>query len=288
MKVTPQTFQAFFFVIKSHGRFCKGNKDNTIPTGADTIQTDKEDTKNNKLRRNNIMRLNKYIAAAGICSRRKADELIANGNVKINGAVMKELGFDVKEGDQVQVNGRLIDGNVDKVYVLLNKPVGYITSMDDDKDRATVAELVSDIPERLFPVGRLDYNTSGLLIMTNDGELTYTLTHPRHEVYKTYVAKVAGVFSEKRASMLRRGVDIGGFVTAPAKVKVIKQMPRYAVVEIKIREGRNRQVRKMFAAVGNKVQELERTAIGEVRLGRMMEGHYRKLTKKEIEYLKSL
>lgn len=234
------------------------------------------------------MRLNKYIADAGICSRRKADELIGNGNVKVNGAVMKELGYQVEDSDLVSVNGKMIETAGKKVYVVVNKPLGYITSMDDDKGRATVAELVSDIPERLFPVGRLDYNTSGLLIMTNDGQLTYTLTHPKHEVYKTYIAKVAGVLSDARVSKLRKGVDIGGFITSPAKVKVIKQMPRHAIVEISIREGKNRQVRKMFAAVGNKVQELQRVAIGEIKLGRLMEGHYRKLNREEIEYLKKL
>lgn len=234
------------------------------------------------------MRINRYIAAAGVCSRRKADELIAGGNVRINGIVMREMGADVSEGDVVEVNGRIISAEIKHVYVAVNKPVGYITSMDDDRDRATVAELVADIPERLFPVGRLDYNTSGLLIMTNDGQMTYTLTHPKHEIYKTYVAKVSGVISDTRLARLRKGVDIGGFVTSPAKVKLIKQMPRYAVVEISIREGKNRQVRKMFAAVGNKVQELQRTAIGEIKLGRLMEGHYRKLTKQEIDYLKTL
>ena len=234
------------------------------------------------------MRLNKYIAAAGVCSRRKADELIANGNVRINGAVMKEMGYDVADGDTVQVNGRIISAASKKVYVAVNKPLGYITSMDDDRSRATVAELVADIPERLFPVGRLDYNTTGLLIMTNDGDLTYTLTHPKHEVWKTYIATVSGVISDNRIARLRKGVDIGGFVTSPAKVRVIKQMPRHAVVEISIHEGKNRQVRKMFAAVGNKVQELERVSIGDIRLGRLMTGHYRKLTREEIEYLKSL
>ena len=234
------------------------------------------------------MRLNKYIADAGICIRRKADELIKNGGVKVNGAVVREPGMQVEGGDVVQVNGKTIEGVGKKIYVAVNKPVGYITSMDDDRDRPTVAELVTDIPERLFPVGRLDYNTSGLLIMTNDGQLTYTLTHPKHEVYKTYIAKVAGVISEARIAKLRRGVDIGGFITSPARVKVIKQMPRHAIVEISIREGKNRQVRKMFAAVGNKVQQLERVAIGEIKLGRLMEGHYRKLNREEIEYLKGL
>ena len=234
------------------------------------------------------MRLNKYIAAAGVCSRRKADELIAAGNVKLNGAVVRQMGVVVQEGDKVTVNGKLIEPAEKKVYVALNKPLGFITTMEDDKGRATVAELVDDIPERLFPVGRLDYNTTGLLIMTNDGQLTYSLTHPKHEVWKTYVATVAGVLSDQKIARLRKGVDIGGFITSPARVKVIKQMPRHAEVEIQIHEGRNRQVRKMFAAVGNRVQTLRRTAIGDVKLGRLMEGHYRKLTKEEIEYLKSL
>lgn len=241
-----------------------------------------------QLKKGKDMRLNKYIADAGICSRRKADELIGNGNVKINGAVVKELGCKIEDGDKVEVNGKVIESAGKKVYVAVNKPLGYITSMDDDRDRPTVAQLVADIPERLFPVGRLDYNTSGLLIMTNDGQLTYTLTHPKHEVYKTYVAKVAGALSDTRLAKLRKGVDIGGFITSPAKVKVIKQMPRHAVVEISIREGKNRQVRKMFAAVGNKVQELKRVSIGDIKLGRLMEGHYRKLTREEIEYLKKL
>lgn len=234
------------------------------------------------------MRLNKYIASAGICSRRKADELIAAGNVKINGAVMREMGYDVQEGDQVSVNGRPIEAAEKKVYLALNKPLGCVTSMDDDRDRSTVADLVKDIPQRVFPVGRLDYNTTGLLLMTNDGDLAYRLTHPKHEIGKTYVALVSGVISDVRLNRLRRGVDIGGFVTSPAKVRVLKQNPHSTVVEITIHEGKNRQVRKMFNAVGNKVMKLERTAIGDIRLGHQLPGHWRKLTRQEIDYLKSL
>lgn len=233
------------------------------------------------------MRINKYIAQAGIASRRKADELIVNGNVKVNGAVMKEPGYDVQEGDKVTVNGRQIEGEEKKQYFLINKPLGVVTTVEDDKDRLTVMDVVKDVDARLFPVGRLDYNTSGALIMTNDGELAYRIAHPKHEVYKTYRAKVAGVLSNERAARLRRGVDIGGFKTAPAKVEIIKGMKGCTIVEISIREGRNRQVRKMFSAVGNPVQELERVSIGEVRLGHLKPGHYRKLTKEEIEYLKN-
>ena len=234
------------------------------------------------------MRLNKYIAHSGLASRRKADDLVFNGNVKINGVTCKEPGYDVKEGDVVEVNGSRIQTAEKLEYVLLNKPLGYITSVQDEHDRPVVTELVADVNARLFPVGRLDYNTSGLLIMTNDGDLAYRLTHPKHEVPKTYRARVSGTLSSARIAKLKKGVDIGGFVTSPAQVRIIKQGERSAIVEITIHEGKNRQVRKMFAAVGNKVQELERISLGEIQLGRLKEGHYRKLKREEIEYLKSL
>ncbi|MCI8348431.1 MAG: rRNA pseudouridine synthase [Firmicutes bacterium] len=233
------------------------------------------------------MRINKYIAQAGIASRRKADELITNGNVKVNGAVMKELGYDVKDGDDVQVNGTQVKNNRKLVYVLVNKPLGMITSAKDEKDRATVMELVQDIDERLFPVGRLDYNTTGALIMTNDGKLTYRITHPKHELEKTYRVLVKGVVSEEKVRRLRSGVDIGGYITKKAKVQIIKGGQKSTLVEVSIHEGKNRQVRKMFAAVGNPVQELERVAIGKIRLGHLRPGHYRKLTREEVEYLKN-
>lgn len=233
------------------------------------------------------MRINKYIAQSGLCSRRKADELIANGNVKVNGAAMKEPGYDVQDTDTVEVNGRRIEAAAAPVYVLINKPLGMVTTVSDDKERLTVMEVVKDIDARLFPVGRLDYNTSGALIMTNDGDLAYRLTHPKHEVYKTYRARVAGVLSAEKMARLRKGVDIGGFVTSRAKVSIIKGNQHSTIVEIAIHEGKNRQVRKMFAAVGNPVQELERVAIGEIRLGHLKPGHYRKLTREEIEYLKN-
>ena len=233
------------------------------------------------------MRLNKYIAQAGVASRRKADELIANGNVKINGQTVREMGVDVKEEDQVEVNGRSVKAAKKFVTIMFNKPKGFITSMADEKGRPMVTDLLSDIEERLFPVGRLDFNTSGLLLMTNDGDLAQRLMHPQHKVYKTYRARVSGHLSNEKVAKLAKGIDIGGFVTSPARVSIIKQGDRSAIVEIQIFEGRNRQVRKMFAAVGNKVMELERIAIGELRMGHLKEGHYRKLTPKEVEYLKN-
>lgn len=233
------------------------------------------------------MRLNKYIAQAGVASRRKADEFTLQGKVKINGAVMKEPGYDVTDTDVVEVNGHVVRHDSKKVYIMLNKPKGYITTADDEKERPTVMELVADIDERLFSIGRLDYNTSGMLLMTNDGDLAYKLSHPKHHIYKTYRARVTGQLSVERQIKLRNGVDIGGFITSKAEVKVIKQVERSAIVEIKIYEGKNRQVRKMFAAVGNKVMDLERIAIGDLYLGHLMQGHYRKLTQKEIEYLKN-
>ena len=232
------------------------------------------------------MRLNKYIASAGLASRRRADELIKDRKVKINGKILDEPGYIVEAGDVVEVNGNIIESAPKNVYIMLNKPKGYITSVMDDRDRLTVTDLVSDLDVRLFPVGRLDYNTSGMLLMTNDGEFAYQMTHPKHRIEKTYMARVAGAISDQRLVKLRRGVDIGGFITSPAKVKVIKQIGKSTLVEIIIHEGKNRQIRKMFASVGNKVIDLQRVAIGDLQLGHLKEGHYRKLTRQEVEYLK--
>jgi 23S rRNA pseudouridine2605 synthase len=231
------------------------------------------------------MRLNKYIAQAGAASRRQADELTRQGKVKINGAVMRTLGYDVQPGDVVTVDGKKLSPENRAVYILLNKPPGFVTTVSDERERPTVMELVNDIPERIYPVGRLDINTAGLLIMTNDGDFAARVTHPKHAVVKTYRARVAGVMSKERLAALRRGVDIGGYVTAPAGATLIRQSPNSALVELKIREGKNRQVRKMFEAVGNKVLELERTAVGSVYLGNLKSGHYRKLKRSEIESL---
>ncbi|MDD7408999.1 MAG: pseudouridine synthase [Anaerovoracaceae bacterium] len=234
------------------------------------------------------MRLNKYIAHSGVVSRRKADELIAQGRVKVNGAVAP-VGWDVKEGDVVEVSGRVIKPEKKTVYYMLNKPVGYITTVNDDRGRETVLDLMPDVKERIYPVGRLDYNTSGLLILTNDGDLANRLMHPSGEVKKTYLAEVKGLMHLSDAEKLRKGVDIGDRrPTAPAEVEIIKQSESTSIVEIRIGEGRNRQVRRMFSAVGHEVIKLRRTAYGNLKLGHLKPGQYKKLSKNEIEYLKSL
>ncbi len=234
------------------------------------------------------MRLNKYIAQAGVASRRKADELIAAGKVKINGTVCTVLGTEVMPGDRVLVNGRDISGQSEKlVYYALNKPLGYITTTSDEKGRETILSLLTDVTQRVFPVGRLDADTTGLLILTNDGTLANRITHPRNTVWKTYEVEINIAISEEKMEKLRKGVDIGGYITKPAQVKLLKQTAHASLLEVKISEGKNRQIRKMFKAVDAKVIALERTAIGEVRLGRTHVGTYRKLTKEEIDYLKS-
>lgn len=234
------------------------------------------------------MRLNKYIAQRGIASRRKADELIANGNVKVNGKPMTQMGYDVKDEDKVEVNGVLLGEGQKLVYYVMNKPVGYITSVKDEQDRPVVMDLLTDVQARVFPIGRLDYDTSGLLILTNDGDFSQRIGHPKNSIPKTYEALISGRLSRERVRWLKSGVDIEGYITKPAQVEIVKESASATLVHITISEGKNRQVRKMFKAVGNPVVELQRISIGELRLGRLMPGHYRRITAKELEYLKSL
>ena len=223
---------------------------------------------------------------SGYASRRKADELIENGQVKINGAVLRSLGYDVLDGDRVEVSGHLIEAKEELVYYALNKPQGFVTTTSDEKDRPTVLDLMTDVTVRVFPVGRLDYDSAGLLIMTNDGELTNHIAHPRNKVWKTYMAEVAGDMTLAKVAELKKGVLVDGRMTAPAKVRLLRQKGDMSLLEIQIHEGRNRQIRKMVQAVGCKVTYLQRTQIGEVKLGRLHEGDYRKLTQEEINYLK--
>lgn len=231
------------------------------------------------------IRLQKFMADCGVASRRKCEELITHGKVKVNGIKVTELGTKVTDNDEVIVNGQPIKKVFKKYYIALNKPVGYITSVSDEFDRPTVINLVEDeIHTRIYPVGRLDFDTEGLLIMTNDGDLTYKLTHPKHSIYKTYVAVLNDVPHPKDIERLKKGVVIDGKKTQQPKVNWLKDN----VVEISISEGRNRQVRKMFDAIGYEVVGLQRISVGKLTLGNIPLGRWRHLSNAEINYLKSL
>ena len=231
------------------------------------------------------MRINQYIASAGVTSRRKADEYIADGRGKVNGAVLTSPGYHVEDGDIVEVDGVRIAPADRKVYYLLNKPAGYVTSTADKEGRPLVTELVPD-EVRVFPVGRLDLNTTGLLILTNDGDLSNRLMHPSHELSKRYLVRAQGIVTRAEAAMLEKGVDIGGFVTSPAEVHLLKHDRNSTVAEIVIHEGKNRQVRRMFKAVGHPVLELCRTGIGNLEIGRLAVGQCRRLSPAEVESLR--
>ena len=237
------------------------------------------------------MRINKYIALCGVASRRKAEELILAGRVTVNDEVMTELSYKVdEENDIVKVDDKLIKEENKLVYILLNKPEGYITTVKDQFDRPSVLDLVSDIKERVYPIGRLDYETSGLLLLTNDGDLTYKLTHPKHEVDKTYVARVKGKLTKEEIERFKTGLKIEDYTTAPAKLKVIKydEQRDSSLLEIKIHEGKNRQVRKMCKAINHPVLRLRRSAMGKIKIRDCEIGKYRYLTEDEIKYLKNL
>lgn len=233
------------------------------------------------------MRINKYIARCGEASRRAADELIQKGKVSVNGKVLQEPGYDVQDGDEVRLFGRVITPETKSVYYLLNKPVGYVTTTMDKEGRPTVLDLVQAEGIRLFPVGRLDYNTSGLLILTNDGDLSNRLMHPSKEFPKTYRVRAAGTVTLNDIRKLENGVDIGGFITSKAVAKLVRHDKNSTIVDLTIHEGKNRQVRRMFDALGYPVQELERIGLGNLVIGRLATGSYRKLSKEEVEYLKS-
>ena len=237
------------------------------------------------------MRINKYIALCGVASRRKAEELILAGKVKVNDNIVTELSYQVdEENDVVKVDDKIIKEENKLVYILLNKPEGYITTVKDQFDRESVLDLVTDIKERVYPIGRLDYETSGLLLLTNDGDLTYKLTHPKHEVDKTYVARVKGKLTPDEIKMFKSGLKIEDYVTAPAKLKVIRydEKTNVSLLEIKIHEGKNRQVRKMCKAINHPVLRLRRSAMGKIKIGDCEIGKYRYLTEDEIKYLKNL
>jgi pseudouridine synthase len=238
----------------------------------------------------NRLRLQKILSAAGVASRRLAEELILQGRVAVNGNTVTELGTKADpDADEIKVDGRRIRTAQRRRYVLLNKPRGYITSRSDPEGRPTVMDLMKAIKEYIYPVGRLDYDSEGLLLLTNDGELAARLTHPRHEVEKVYEARVKGVPDDHALERLARGMPIDGRRTAPAKIRAsepfVKGGGEQTIVEISIHEGRQRQVRRMFDAVGHPVVRLKRVRIGPLEDPDMPVGHWRELTPKEIAEL---
>lgn len=234
-------------------------------------------------------RLQKVIAHAGIASRRKAEELIIEGKVKVNGQVIRELGTKVTASDSIEVNGIKIEKEK-KVYFLLYKPRGVISAVSDDRGRKTVVDLFPHVEERIFPVGRLDYETSGVLLLTNDGDFSNLLTHPRYNIDKTYVAKIKGLPRREDLKKLERGIMLEDGKTAPAKVKVLSSDREQgkSIIAITIHEGRNRQVRRMFEAIGYPVLKLKREQFAFLGLHGLNAGESRELTAHEVKQLRVL
>jgi len=235
------------------------------------------------------MRINKYIASCGVASRRKAEEIILAKRVKVNGKTVEELSFNIDENnDVVEIDGQRIGLNEESVYIVLNKPEGYITTVKDQFDRPSVLDLVSDIKERVYPIGRLDYETSGLLILTNDGDLTYKLTHPKFGIQKKYIVKIEGPIKESELAVLRAGVVIDGVRFAKCKVEVQSFENNISKLSVILTEGKNREIRRMFEAINHEVIFLKRVEFAGIRLGGLKRGEMRPLKPFEVEYLKSI
>ncbi|MEF9988574.1 MAG: pseudouridine synthase [Christensenella sp.] len=234
------------------------------------------------------MRLQKYLAEAGIASRRKAEELIAAGRVEVNGRTVREMGFLIDpQKDEVKYLNEVVNPAKQRIYLMLNKPAGCVSTCHDEGGRKTVMQYVKGIKERLYPVGRLDFTTEGLLLMTNDGSLTNALTHPKHKVQKKYMAVVDSKVTEEDIAKLMKGVVLDdGYKTAPCTLKILSAEPGRSEVLCVITEGKNRQVRRMFAAIDQNVCYLKRVAVGDIKLGTLKKGTYRMLTDEEVEYLK--
>ena len=231
-------------------------------------------------------RLQKVLAKAGIASRRKAEELIRRGKVRVDGKVITEMGTKVDpETQDIECEGVALDPQEEKVYILLHKPAGYLSTVDDPQRRPIVTDLLKNIKERVYPVGRLDLDTEGALLLTNDGELAQKILHPSHEVNKTYVAKVKGRPDKKKLDALSKGIELEGKKTWPANIEVLKSEVESTTIQITIHEGRKRQVRKMFDALGHPVLKLKRTAYGQLELGGLRSGKYRFLTPADIKFI---
>lgn len=233
-------------------------------------------------------RLQKFIASTGLCSRRAAEKLIAEGNVKVNGRTIVEMGMKINPDiDIVEYKNKRILKDQVFVYYLLHKPLRVVSTASDEKDRKSVVDCVPN-KYRVYPVGRLDFMSSGLIILTNDGDLTYKLTHPKHEVTKEYIVKIKPSITMDTIKKLRSGIDIGEELTRPCKIELLEDKDDSQVYKVLLQEGKNRQIRRMFQKVDSNVIALERVAIGEIRIEKLKYGDYRVLTKDELNYLKNM
>lgn len=229
------------------------------------------------------MRINKYLATCGLGSRRGVEELIKKGSVTINGKVVTDLSYDVSTSDSVKYNGKQVTLVEDKVYIMLNKPKCYITSTKDEQGRKVVLDLLKGCKYKVFPVGRLDYNTQGLLLLTNDGDWANDIIHPSKHIFKTYVVTTKYMLTNKQLNQVRNGVVIDGKRTLPARIELVDKDETLFYYHITICEGRNREIRKMFEFLGLKIYSLQRIQIGALELGSLEEGKYKYLDKKEIK-----
>ena len=228
-------------------------------------------------------RLQKIIARAGVCSRREAEKLILEGKVTVDGKIITELGSKANSNQKIIVDGKILNFDTEKIYILLNKPRGYVSTAHDERNRKKITDLLGkNFPERVYPVGRLDLNSEGLILLTNDGDLTNLLIHPHYKVKKTYRAKISGELTEEKLDLLRAGIELDDGLTAPAEIYLIDK----DLVEITIHEGRNRQVRRMFAAIGCDIKRLQRIKFANLTLDGLKIGKFRKLSADEVEKLK--
>ncbi|WP_071027704.1 pseudouridine synthase [Peptoniphilus raoultii] len=234
------------------------------------------------------MRLQKYLAHAGLASRRKSEELIKEGKVKVNNKVIDQMGFEVDpQKDKIYFEGKLLKIDNEMVYIILNKPMGVVTTASDEKGRVNVCDLI-DTDKRIYPVGRLDIDTTGLVILTNDGSLANVLMHPKHKIGKTYIVTVEGRPNGKQLNKLREGLNIRDLKTQKADVKILKNFDKDSIIKITIYEGQNHQIKRMFSYIGHKVKKLKRISMGEISLEGLEIGNYRYLNKEEIKYLRGL
>ena len=233
-------------------------------------------------------RLQKFMARCGVASRRKCEEIITSGRVKVNNLEVTELGHKIDpEKDIVHVDNKIIAIEENKVYIALNKPEGIVSTVKDEKDRKTILDLVK-VEERIYPIGRLDYDTSGLIILTNDGDIYNKVIHPRQAINKVYIAIIEGCPNQEEIDKFCNGIDIDGYITAKANFEITKRVGFNCRATITIHEGKNRQIRKMCEAIEHPVIALKRTSVGNIKLGDMEKGSWRNLTEDEINYLKNL